>query len=126
MRNNIVTIQGVVGAVDWDAAGKVSMVSILTKTDEEYLVVDNEEGNELLAREGEEVKATGIVSESESDEISLIVYTYEALDDDLVGEDDEEDDSQDDDDDGPDDEDNEEDYDYKDYDYEDYNKGYKY
>ncbi len=81
---NPVTIEGVVGAVDCDEAGQVSLVSILTDTYEEYLVVDNKAGKELLEREGEEVRATGMVSESEFGEFSIIVSTYEVLDNELL------------------------------------------
>jgi len=122
MNEKNVTIAGVVGAVEWDNMGQVSMVSISTSTDTEYLVLDNKLGRELLNYEGEDVIVTGAISESEFGETGISVSSYEVLADEFReenGRDDYRDEEKDVGDDG-----DEEDFD--DYDYEDYTKGYKF
>ena len=59
---NVVEIKGTVFAADNDASGKVTAVSILDPAGEEYFVVNDETGGQLLALVDKNVKVTGVVS----------------------------------------------------------------
>lgn len=73
------TIRGIINAAEWDDDGKTISVAILTNDDEEYLVADNEVGNKLLDFESEEVKATGVVSESEYSEKTIVLSHFDVI-----------------------------------------------
>ncbi|MDP8214417.1 MAG: hypothetical protein RAO92_01320 [Candidatus Euphemobacter frigidus] len=79
MNGNRITIKGIVNAADWEDDGSIIRVAILTSDDEEYLVADNEMGRELLDFESEGVKATGVVSESEYGEKTIILSSYNVI-----------------------------------------------
>lgn len=54
-------IRGIVIPVDWDDAGSVISISILTSDEDEYLVHWDEKGKQLLPFIREEVEATGVL-----------------------------------------------------------------
>lgn len=79
MNDNRITIKGVVNAVEWDNDEETTRVAILTNDDEEYLVADNKLGRELLDLETEEVRATGVVRESEYGEKTIVLSRYSVI-----------------------------------------------
>ena len=121
MNKKMVTIEGIVDAVEWDDAGNITMVSIIVDRDEEYLVVNNKEGWELLEREGDAVRATGTLEEGEFGETMISLSSFKILDDDYIAAADDDytavDDGDDGNDDFDDDEDDDDDFDDDDYNY---------
>jgi len=59
---NVVDVKGTVFAVDNDASGNVTAVSILDAAGEEYFVVRDGIGDQLLKLVDKNVKATGVIN----------------------------------------------------------------
>lgn len=59
---NVVDVKGTVFAVDNDAGGNVTAVSILDAAGEEYFVVRDAVGDQLLKLVDKNVKATGVIN----------------------------------------------------------------
>ena len=74
-----VTITGIVKPEGWEENDEVTAVSISTAGEEEYLVADNDRGEELLDRVGEKVKVTGITREDKFCGNVITVEQYEVL-----------------------------------------------
>ena len=72
-------ITGIVKPEEWGKNDEVTAVSISTEGEEEYLVVDNALGEELLDLAGEKVKVTGITREDEFCGNIITVEQYEVL-----------------------------------------------
>ena len=66
------TIRGIVIPVDWDHAGNVTAVSILTTDEDEYHVLWDEKGKALLSAMREEVEATGVLESRSNKKILRI------------------------------------------------------
>jgi len=79
MSDNRITIRGVVNAMEWDKDEETTRVAILTTDDEEYLVAENKLGRELLDFETEEIRATGVVRESEYGEKTISLSRYSVI-----------------------------------------------
>jgi len=62
-RNGLITIRGIVTPVDWDEKGNVVATAISTHTEEEYLVINDSKGKELLNLIQEAVEVSGLVKE---------------------------------------------------------------
>jgi len=73
-----VSIIGIVKAVDWDDKGNV-IAAEMYGTGEEYQIVDNAAGKELLKLDGIKVKAMGWVTEDSKGKKSLTVTGYELV-----------------------------------------------
>ena len=61
--NALITIKGIVIPNEWTQNGHVVAVSILTLSEEEYLVENDHRGRELLHCLRQQVEATGMVTE---------------------------------------------------------------
>jgi len=72
-------IGGLITVVDWDENGNPARVAICTDNEEEYLVTDDDVGEELLKLEHEEVMAIGRVSESDAGARTITVAEYEVV-----------------------------------------------
>ena len=83
-----ITTTGVLVPTDWDAEGSISAIAISTPREEEYLINNDEVGEELLDLYGAEVLVVGTVTEDSEGNKTLTVKKYELLGQD--GEDDEE------------------------------------
>jgi len=62
-RKELITIRGIVTPVDWDEKGNVVATAISTHTEEEYLVINDSKGKELLNLIQEAVEVSGLVRE---------------------------------------------------------------
>lgn len=67
-------IRGIVIPVDWDDAGSVISISILTSDEDEYLVHWDEMGKQLLPFIREEVEATGVLESGSNKKIMRITH----------------------------------------------------
>jgi len=74
----LVTILGKVVAVDWDEDDK-AVEAAIDSDDERYPLADNDKRKELLDLLGEEVKATGTVSEDEDGNKTMEVSRFEVV-----------------------------------------------
>ena len=72
------TIIGRVCAVDWDDKGNVT-AAVFSGTGEEYQIVNNAVGNQLIKLDGITVKAIGVVAENSKGNKSLTVTSYEVV-----------------------------------------------
>ncbi len=59
---NVVEFKGTVFVADNDASGKVSAVSILDPAGEEFFVVNDEVGSQLLSLVDKNVKVSGVIN----------------------------------------------------------------
>ena len=73
----MVTLEGVVTAVDWDDDDNVIDVLLCTSDDEEYYIENNERGEELLDLVSQNVIVTGIVEEDDYGDKVIDVKSYE-------------------------------------------------
>jgi len=73
-----VTMIGSVYAVDWDDRGN-PIAAKMSGTGEEYQIVDNAVGKQLIKLDGMTVKATGVVAEDSKGNKSLTVTSYEVV-----------------------------------------------
>ena len=62
-RKGLITIRGIVTPVDWDEKGNVVATAISTHTEEEYLVINDSKGKELLNLIQKAVEVSGLVTE---------------------------------------------------------------
>ncbi len=76
-----VTIRGFVVALDWDEEDRPLSVAIQTEDWLEVLVEDSGSGAELLELEDAEVEVHGVLDESDSDNPSIAVKSFEVLED---------------------------------------------
>jgi hypothetical protein len=74
---NVVDIKGTVFAVDNDATGKVTAVSILDAAGEEYFVVHDTVGDQLLKLVDKNVKATGVINVGADGKKNMKVHKFE-------------------------------------------------
>jgi len=74
---NEVEIKGTVFATDNDNKGNVVAVSILDAGGEEYFVVDDEVGNQLLKLVDKNVKVTGVVNVDKDGKKRIKIKKYE-------------------------------------------------
>jgi hypothetical protein len=77
--NGLTTVRGLVIPVDWDDRGSITATAIATHFEEEYLIYQNEWGEELLAFLRQKVKVIGFVSEDERGKRIITVKEYELL-----------------------------------------------
>ncbi|MFC1888220.1 hypothetical protein ACFL4G_00545 [Thermodesulfobacteriota bacterium] len=75
------TITGIVKPFDWDDDDEelVFAVTILTEDGDEYLVDDNDLGEELLELVDLPVQATGSIEEDEEGDLLITVRHYKVL-----------------------------------------------
>lgn len=78
-KGKISTVSGLINAIDWDEDGNVTGVAIRTAEEEEYLVMGDDIGKELLEIENEEVKAKGVVTEDQDGNRVITISDYEVI-----------------------------------------------
>jgi hypothetical protein len=74
---NVVDVKGTVFAVDNDASGNVIAVSILDAAGEEYFVVHDEVGDQLLKLVDKNVKATGVINVGADGKKNMKIHKFE-------------------------------------------------
>ena len=74
---NVVDIKGTVFAVDNDASGNVIAVSLLDAAGEEYFVVHDPVGDQLLKLVDKNVKATGVINVGTDGKKNMKVHKFE-------------------------------------------------
>lgn len=74
-----VTIRGVVSAVDWNDDGDVTQVAIQTPDEDEYIVLEEGEGKELLEYENEEVEVQGAIRKNNYGDNTIIVERFDVV-----------------------------------------------
>ena len=74
---NVVDVKGTVFAVDNDASGKVTAVSILDAAGEEYFVVHDAVGDQLLKLVDKNVKVTGVINVGTDGKKNMKVHKFE-------------------------------------------------
>ena len=72
-------IIGTVYAAAWDKDDNVISATIVTATGEEYVIVDNAVGKDLLKLDNKVVKASGVVGEQTEGNRALTVTSYEIM-----------------------------------------------
>lgn len=75
IQDNKVTIVGTVTAWEWDDDNNATAIAISTE-DDDYVVGQNDLGNELLELLDHEVEVTGTVSVNDDDEKVIMVTEY--------------------------------------------------
>jgi len=73
-RKGLITIRGIVTPVDWDEKGNVVATAISTHTEEEYLVINDSKGKELLNLIQEAVEVSGLVRELVGIKVSTVKH----------------------------------------------------
>ena len=74
---NVVDVKGTVFAVDNDASGNVNAVSILDAAGEEYFVVRDAVGDQLLKLVDKNVKVTGVINVGTDGKKNMKVHKFE-------------------------------------------------
>jgi|GEM_PF-3532179 len=74
-----VEIKGTVFAIDNDAAGNVIAVSVLDRSGNEFLVLDDRTGNQLLKMVDQYVKVTGVINVGKDGKRYIKVMRFEIL-----------------------------------------------
>lgn len=74
-----VTITGTVYSAAWDENDNVIAATIVAGTGEEYAIVDNAAGKELLKLEYKVVKASGVIGEDSEGNKTFSVTNYEVM-----------------------------------------------
>lgn len=74
---NVVDVKGTVFAVDNDANGNVTAVSILDAAGEEYFVVHDPVGDQLLKLVDKNVKVTGVINVGADGKKNMKVHKFE-------------------------------------------------
>jgi hypothetical protein len=74
---NVVDVKGTIFAVDNDASGKVTEVSILDAAGEEYFVVHDAVGDQLLQLVDKNVKVTGVINVGTDGKKNMKVHKFE-------------------------------------------------
>jgi hypothetical protein len=77
--NGLTTVRGLVIPVGWDDRGRITETVIATHFEDEYLIDQNEWGEELLAFLRQRVKVIGIVKEGAGGRKVITVKKYELL-----------------------------------------------
>lgn len=77
-----VTIKGIITAMKWDKDDNVTAVCLSTSGEEEYLIAENSFKDELLNLVYEPVKVTGLININKDGSKSILVESYELLDED--------------------------------------------
>jgi hypothetical protein len=72
---NMIRIRGIVIPVEWDEKGNVISVAISSQDEDEYLIENQEKGQELRAFSREEVEVFGVLTE-EGDRKRIKVKRY--------------------------------------------------
>jgi hypothetical protein len=57
--DKLITIRGLIMPADWDEEGNINAVAISTFEEDQYLVLNDEKGEQLLPLVRQEVKITG-------------------------------------------------------------------
>jgi len=76
-----VTITGIITPVEWDEDDCVIAVALSTSDEEEYLIDNNDLGEELLEFTSQNVRITGVLEEDEYGDRKIIVKKYKVFDD---------------------------------------------
>jgi len=74
---NVVDVKGTVFAVDDDGNGNVTAVSVLDAAGEEYFVVHDPIGDQLLKLVDKNVKATGVINVGTDGKKNMKIYKFE-------------------------------------------------
>jgi len=74
---NVVDIKGTVFAVDNDSSGNVTAVSILDAAGEEYFVVHDGIGDQLLKLVDKNVKVTGVINVGTDGKKNMKIHKFE-------------------------------------------------
>lgn len=74
---NVVDVKGTVFAVDNDANGNVTAVSVLDAAGEEFFVVHDKVGDQLLKLVDKNVKATGVINVGTDGKKNMKVHKFE-------------------------------------------------
>jgi hypothetical protein len=74
---NVVDVKGTVFAVDNDASGNVTAVSILDAAGEEYFVVRDAVGDQLLKLVDKNVKVTGVINVGTDGKKNMKIHKFE-------------------------------------------------
>jgi len=74
---NVVDVKGTVFAVDNDANGKVTAVSVLDAAGEEYFVVRDAVGDQLLKLVDKNVKVTGVINVGADGKKNMKVHKFD-------------------------------------------------
>jgi|YNPNPStandDraft_1061719.scaffolds.fasta_scaffold03155_5 hypothetical protein len=74
--SKLVRISGIVTAAGWDDDAAITAVSISTRDEQEYLVVNRGKGRELLGLVQKEVEVTGTVRKKEDGTRLLTIRSY--------------------------------------------------
>ena len=74
---NVVDVKGTVFAVDDDGSGNVTAVSILDAAGEEYFVVHDPVGDQLLKLVDKNVKATGVINVGTDGKKNMKIHKFE-------------------------------------------------
>jgi hypothetical protein len=69
LKNNLITIRGLIIPAKWDDGGKVTAVATSTFDEEEYLLEYNKEIDRLFSLVRKEVEVTGYVREENGKKI---------------------------------------------------------
>lgn len=73
----MVTLEGIITAADWDDDNNVIAVLLCTPDEDEYLIEDNERGEELLDLVSQNVMVTGILEEDDYGDKIIDIKSYE-------------------------------------------------
>ena len=74
---NVVDVKGTVFAVDNDASGNVIAVSVLDAAGEEYFVVRDAVGDQLLKLVDKNVKVTGVINVGADGKKNMKIHKFE-------------------------------------------------
>ncbi len=74
-----VSLSGMVFAVDWDEAGRITAVSVVTESGREYHVLPDPPGSELFRREGDTVEIEGVADRDAAGRRTVRVIRYRVL-----------------------------------------------
>jgi len=86
-KNEELKITGTVMAMSWDDEDNVNLVAISvtvmledsSEYSEDYIVLDNEKGKDLIKLVGETVKASGIVGIDEDGNKTILISEFEVI-----------------------------------------------
>jgi len=78
--NKQVTITGIVTPCDWDANGNVIAVAISATDEQEYVVDDDQQGQELRKLVYEQVRVTGCIRKDAKGNEFITIEQFQVLD----------------------------------------------
>ncbi|MBN1880785.1 MAG: hypothetical protein JW885_01315 [Deltaproteobacteria bacterium] len=77
--NDLLTIQGIMIASDWNKEGDVIRIAIMTDDEEEFFILKNKYWDQLLAHLREPVKILGVIDFDDDERGTITVISFEPI-----------------------------------------------